>query len=583
MDGFRKIIRYASDYKGKVYKAMTLIFLSVIAGIIPYIMVYDIVIKFVNDKPFTLSYLLIMAGGILLFLLFQTIFYLQGLGASHDAAYDTLMGMRVKFTNKIMTLSIGDIQKEGIGKYKKNLVDDIDSMEAYIAHMIPEGIPYVVMPLIVFIILFIIDWRMGLLSMGSIPFGMIAMTLMMRLSGKMDDYYKASSKANAAIVEYIHGMEVVRIFNKTATSFEKYKNAITTLKDFTLALYRDSWTLMAMNAAILPCTIILLLPVGFSMYIRGTLPLSTFIFSVLLTLSISVPLVRLLEYVGLLTHVSKKIHELEKTMEQRGLTVEDNGKSPVGNEILYKNVVFAYEQKDVIKDVSFKVKENSMTAIVGRSGSGKSTLAKLLVHYWDIGGGDITIGGVSIKNMSFDRLSKYISYVAQDTFLFNIPIMENIRIGKPDATDEEVIKVAKMAGCHDFIMNLDHGYNTSAGDAGKKLSVGEKQRITIARAMIKDAPIIILDEATSSTDAENEDKIQEALNNLIANKTLIIIAHRLSTIVHADQILVMDEGKLVDKGTHNELLNNSMDYKALWDAHMKSMEWNIKIEEGNYA
>ena len=236
-----------------------------------------------------------------------------------------------------------------------------------------------------------------------------------------------------------------------------------------------------------------------------------------------------------------------------------------------------------LKNINLKIKRGDKIAVIGKSGSGKSTLAKLLVHYWDIGGGDITIGGVSIKNMSFDRLSKYISYVAQDTFLFNISIMENIRIGKPDATDEEVIKVAKMAGCHDFIMNLDHGYNTSAGDAGKKLSVGEKQRITIARAMIKDAPIIILDEATSSTDAENEDKIQEALNNLIANKTLIIIAHRLSTIVHADQILVMDEGKLVDKGTHNELLNNSMDYKALWDAHMKSMEWNIKIEEGNYA
>ena len=234
---------------------------------------------------------------------------------------------------------------------------------------------------------------------------------------------------------------------------------------------------------------------------------------------------------------------------------------------------------EVIKDVSFKVAENSVTALVGESGSGKSTLAKLLVHFWDLKDGKISIGGVNINGISFGDLMDLISYVSQDNFLFNESIMENIRIGKPTASDDEVIAASKLAQCHDFIVKLDQGYDTNVGDDGNKLSGGEKQRITIARAILKDAPIIILDEATTFTDSENEDKIQEAINSLVGKKTLIVIAHRLSSIVESDNIILMDDGKLLMQGTHEDLLKNSNKYKLLWEAHVESLNWDINIKE----
>lgn len=579
MSAFKKILIYADEHRSKIFLAMFLIFSSVIVGILPYIITYHIILSFIEKDAITVNYLLLTAGGIIFCLLLQTFLYLKGLAASHEAAYDTLMGIRIKFAEKMMKLPLGDINERGTGSYKKNFVDDIESIEALIAHMLPEGIPYVVVPIAVYILLFILDWRLALLSMASIPIGMGAMAMMMKTGlKKMGPYYESARKMNSIIVEYVSGMEVIKIFNRTTNSYKKYVSSVEDYKKYTLDWIKESWTYMAIYGAVLPCTIILLVPVGTVLYINGSLQLSTFVFALLLSMSLGITLVKLVEFFPLIPNLRYKIEELEKTFDGEELKISDRGVNPKNCDVKFKNVTFAYDKKEVVKNVSFSANQNSVTAIVGKSGSGKSTLAKLLVHFWDVKDGEITIGDVNINEMPFEKLMELISYVSQDTFLFDIPIMENIRIGRPNATDEEVIAAAKLAMCHEFIMKMAKGYDTNAGDAGDKLSGGEKQRITIARAILKNAPIIVLDEATAFTDSENEDKIQEALNQLISGKTLIVIAHRLSTIVEADNIILMNEGNLLMQGRHDELLAESDTYKSLWNSHIKSISWDINVK-----
>jgi ATP-binding cassette subfamily B protein IrtA len=582
MSGIKNVLFYAKEYKNKIYLAFFLILFSVIAGIVPYLLTYDIIINFVENNTVTPTYLLVMAAGVAFFLWLRSFLHTKGLEASHEAAYDTLMGMRIKFAEKMMKLPMGNISEKGTGSYKKNFVDDIESIELILAHLIPEGLPYVIAPIIVYIILFILDWRLALLSIASGLIGLVAVMLM--ISGgvkKMKNYYGSAQKMNSTIVEYISGMEVIKIFNRTTSSYEKYVSSVENYKKYTLDWFRDSWNYMAVYGAVLPCTILFLLPVGTLFYIEGTLTLPTLVFALLLSMGIGVPLIKLVGFLPLIPQLQYKVEQLEKTFEGDELKITDRGITPENYDVHFKNVTFAYDKKDVIKDVSFCAREDSVTAIVGESGSGKSTLAKLLVHFWDVKEGEIEIGGVNINDMSFEKLMDLISYVSQDTFLFNISIMENIRIGKPGATDEEVMAAAELAQCHDFIMHMENGYNTNAGDAGDKLSGGEKQRITIARAILKNAPIIILDEATAFTDPENEDKIQDALNQLTGGKTLIVIAHRLSTIVESDNIILMDDGNLLMQGTHEELLKRSDTYKSLWDSHMESMDWDINVKGGS--
>jgi ATP-binding cassette subfamily B protein len=286
-----------------------------------------------------------------------------------------------------------------------------------------------------------------------------------------------------------------------------------------------------------------------------------------------------MEFMPNIPNLSYKIEDLEKTFEGSEIVAVEKGKVPNGYDVTFEKVTFSYEQINVIDQVSFTACTNSTTAIVGESGSGKSTLAKLLVHYWDVDFGSIKIGEVDIRDFSMDSLMDMVSYVSQDTFLFNIPIIDNIRIGKSGASDEDVYKAAKAAQCHEFIVELADGYQSMPGDSGNKLSGGEKQRITIARAILKNAPIVVLDEATSSTDAENEDKIQEALGSLISGRTLIVIAHHLSTIVNSDKVVVLKKGKLHSEGTHTELMKSSEEYRQLWNVSLASAHWDLNVKE----
>lgn len=477
-------------------------------------------------------------------------------------------------------LPLGVINQEGTGSYKKNFVDDIEQVELILAHMIPEGLPYMIICILVYIMIFVLDWRLGLLTVASTSIGIVAIMLMMKSGvNKMQYYYESSKNMNSNIVEYIAGMEVIKIFNRTTSSYEKYSSSVENYKKYTLEWYNESWNYMAVYAAIMPCTILFSLPLGTLFYFQGSLSLSTFIFVLLISLSLGSPLMKMVTFLPLIPRLNYQTKVLEEIFSGDELQITGKSLKPENHDIEFKNVCFAYDKKEVIKDVSFKVDENSVTALVGESGSGKSTLAKLLVHFWDLNEGEISIGGININDISFGDLMDLISYVSQDTFLFNESIMDNIRIGKPDASDEEIISVSKMAQCHDFIMKLDQGYDTNVGDAGNKLSGGEKQRITIARAILKNAPIIVLDEATTFTDSENEDKIQEAINSLIGKKTLIVIAHHISSIVESDNILLMDNGELLIQGKHEKLLEKSNKYKLLWQSHMESLNWDINVKE----
>ena len=579
MDAFKRILVYANDYRKKHYFSIVLVALSVILEIVPYILGYNLITAFIGGwvtYPFAISITL----GIFISLSLKSWLYSIGLIASHEVAYDSLMGMRIVFAGKLMKQPMGVIQSKGTGSYKKNLVDDIESIETLIAHMIPEGIPYAVTPFVVSIILFLLDWRLALLALATIPLCIPIIVVMMKIGLKrMGKFYESEEKMNKTIVEYIAGMEVIKIFNRAASSFRKYEESVRNYERYTLDWCKTTWTCGAIYSAVLPCTLLLVLPVGLTFYLQGSLEMNTFIFVIMLTMGLGIPLVKLLGYLSVIPKIIYKIEALEKTFDSKEVYHSGENKVPEKYDIEYKNVTFAYDENEVVRNVSFIAKENSVTAIVGESGSGKSTLAKLLVKFWDIKKGEILIDGINISDMSNENLMDIVSYVAQDTFLFNIPIIENIRIGKPSATDEEVIKAAKLAQCHDFISKLKDGYNSMPGDSGDKLSGGEKQRITIARAILKDSPIIVLDEATSSTDAENEDKIQEALNSLTIGKTLIVIAHRLSTIVEADNIILLDNGELAMNGTHKELLSKSDLYKKLWDAHIRTVEWNMQIDK----
>lgn len=581
MEGLKKAFAYANEHKKKTLLALFLILLSGISGIVPFLLTYDLILKFIENVSIEVDYLLFISGGIILSLFLKGLFLYQGLDASHEAAFDTLMEMRIKFVEKMRKMPLGEIHKKGVGSYKKNLVEDIDSIEILLAHAVPEGIPALIVPVLVYIVIFLTDWRLGLLSLGSIPFGLIAMIAMMR-SGtkKMPAYFKARENMNKTIVEYVNGMDVIKIFGRTTDSYDRYKNSVEGNRDFTLDWFRESWTYMAMYTAILPCTVLLLLPFGLNMYLNGSVELGQLILSIMLAMSLGGPLIRAIEFAPALMQLGYKIDELEKTFQGARLE-EGKEKLEIKNHhIEFENVTFAYEEEDVIKDVSFTLLQNTLTAIVGESGSGKSTLAKLLVHFWDVKKGEIKIDGKNINKFSISDLMEEISYVSQDNFLFDESVMENIRIGRSDASDEEVYEAAKLAQAHKFILEMEDGYATKVGDSGDKLSGGQKQRITIARGILKDSPIVIMDEATAFTDPENEDKIQEALSKLIAGKTVVVIAHRLSTIVDADNILIMENGKLTAQGKHESLLEESDKYKELWEAHRKSMDWSIEVKEG---
>ena len=467
---------------------------------------------------------------------------------------------------------------------KKMFVDDIDSMELLLAHALPEGIANSLVPILLYIAIFIVDLRLGLLSLITLPIGIWAMGTMFSVGTKyMNDYYMARVKMNNTIIEYINGMEVVKVFNKDIDSYKKYREDVINYRDFTLFWYGLCWTWMALYTVVLPALALFMLPVGAWMCMIGILSPSKLILALCLSFAVGVPLLKAMSFMGVIPQLAKKIESLEKMMNLKPLKQGGNAFAAKNFDIDFKSVSFAYKETKVLQDIDLHIKEGTMTALVGESGSGKSTLAKLLVHFYDVNEGSISIGGQDITSINQKELNEQISYVAQEQFLFNTSLYENIKIGKPSASKEEVLEAAKKAQCMEFLEHLEKGIDTMAGDGGKSLSGGERQRICLARAILKDAPIIVLDEATAFIDPENEDKLNLAISEIIKNKTVIVIAHRLSSIQSAEQICVLSGGKITACATHDELMKDCSEYKTLWDKSNEIMNWKVNAGGVEYA
>lgn len=575
MRDYLRVLSYAGDKRPLMTKAIVLLTLSVLFSIAPFFLVSVVLNGFLEAGSRPLIWLLAMAAAIFVCLLLKNKLNGLGLGASHELAYHTLAGMRRRVADKMLKMSMGDIQAYGTGAAKKNFVENIEEMELILAHGIPEGFANLFTFGIVVVTMLAVDWRMALAALATILLGMIPVIFMVMDGYKrMRTWYAAGEKMNNTIIEYISGMEVIKVFGQQSRSFKQYREAAEQYRDTTINWYKNSFLHMTNYIILLPAALLVMLPVGIWLYLGGTLTLSTLVLSLLLGMSIGAPAMRLINFIPQFPQLQYKSARIEGMFDIPDMP-KGTKPAPARHDIAFESVTFAYGDTDVIKSLSLSMPENSVTALIGESGAGKSTLAKLAMRFWDVQEGAVKIGGADVREIDSDALMGKISYVSQDNFLFNASVMENIRFAKPGASDEEVVQMAKLAQCHEFIQEMADGYHTVVGSSGDKLSGGQKQRICIARAMLKDAPVIILDEATSFADPENEDKIQEALSKLIAGKTVIIVAHRLSTIVDADNIVLLENGQVAAQGKHNDLLARSPLYQRLWDAHRESMDWNI--------
>lgn len=592
---FKKVFEYAGPHKKDLYIATFIVLLSVLMGVLPFVLAYQVISPLVMGNAVDTKYVCIRVIGVLICLILQAILYGWGLDVSHKAAYSTLLRLRTSLQKRFEAVPLGFIQDKGTGTIKKLFVDDVDSLEVLLAHSLPEGIANLMIPIAIYVAMFFIDWKLALLSLASIPISFAAMMIMYSFGmKKMGPYYMAGQKMNNTIIEYINGMEVVKVFNKDAESYERFRKDISDYRDYTLEWYKAAWPWMAIYSSLLPCTIILTLPLGAWFVLCGFSTLPDLILVLCLSLSIGIPLLKSLSFLPTMPQLNYKIAALEQVLETAPLQQTDAVFHGKNYDICFDHITFGYEKSqpgpdgqpmvtmdEVIHDISFTAKAGQKTALVGESGSGKSTLAKLLIHYYDPQQGSISIGGQKITEMSLEALNSQVSYVAQDQYLFNTSILENIRIGRPDATDEEVLEAAKKAQCMEFLEKLPQGIHSMAGDAGKMLSGGQRQRISLARAILKNAPIIVLDEATAYADPENEEKMEAAIAELVKGKTLFVIAHKLPAIMNADQICVIEHGKLAATGTHAELLAICEEYKKLWKASQDSAEWKVNaVKEG---
>ena len=564
---------WGKPYHGKFIGSIALAVLGVACQMVPYFCVAHIVTLMLsgdqNFSHYTAACVIALCG-----YLGKVIFSNLSTTISHTATYYTLRDLRENITEKLARVPMGTILDTTSGQYKTTIVDRVEGMEPTFAHLIPEMTANVLVPLVIIVYLFVMDWRMALLSLVTLVVGLAVMSAGMKnYPVKWEGAVKAGKQMANAIVEYIGGIEVVKAFSQSAGSYKKYSDAVNYNANYYVDWMRENQKTMSAYNAILPSVLICVLPCGFAFWLSGSLELSTFLSIVIFSLGLIGPIIAAFTFTDDLAVLGTNVEEISQLLNAEELNHKDTPVKLADTGISLRSVSFSYDgTTEVLHDVSLTIRPGTMTALVGPSGSGKSTVAKLIAGYWDVTSGSITLGGYELKDIPLSEISDQISYVSQDNYLFNRSIRENIRMGKPSATDAEVEQAAKQSGCDTFIRKLDYGYDTIVGSAGSHLSGGERQRIAIARAMLKNAPVVILDEATAYIDPENEALVQKAISALTVGKTLIVIAHRLSTIVGADNIVVVKDGTILAKGTHEELLKECSLYHTMWTAHMDAKE-----------
>lgn len=543
--------------------------LGVACSLIPYFIIIKIITALVNGTA-ELSHCLTLCVWMALCWILRYVLHSVSTSLSHHATFQVLANTRIRLLDKLATLPLGTVLDRSSGSYKNIIVERVDSIETTLAHLLPEMTSNIVGAAAVLILLFVLDWRMGLSMLIVVPLGIIC--FMSMFSGYIEKFQRTvtSTKAlNDTAVEYIGGIEVIKAFGQSKTSYAKFVSAAKEGADCFIDWMRGSLFGQVAGMAIFPSTLLGILPVGCLLYMRGSLSAETFLTVIVLSFGVMQPLITAFSYTDDIAQVTTIVGEVADVLSGEDMRRPEKAKKlPADNSIELKNVRFAYHDKEVLHGINLKIKPGTVNALVGPSGSGKSTIARLVASLWDVKDGSIELGGVDIRTLPLKDCTSRIAYVSQDNYLFDLSVLDNIRMGKKGASDEEVMAAAEKCGCHEFIMGLENGYQTVCGSSGGHLSGGERQRISIARAMLKDAPIVILDEATSYTDPENEAVIQSALAKLVQGKTVLVIAHRLSTIADADQIIVVNHGEIEAAGTQEELLKSCPLYKTMWEAHI---------------
>lgn len=563
------IFQFAGEYKSAYIKSVFFAVIGVVFSLAPYILMGDMVKKLFSGERNFYVYLLEGMAMAALWIL-RVVFHTLSTNTSHRTTFKLISNVRILLIDKLSRLPLGTVQGMPSGGLKNIICERTDSMEPILAHVVPEFTANICAPIMLFIYILTIDWRMAFFSLATLPIAGIAMVWMFKDGSVRFQKTQMTTKVlNDTAVEYIGGIEVIKAFGKAESSYKRFADAAKENANSFIEWMKASIVPFSLSMTIAPATLLSVLPIGAIFTMNGSLYLTDYIMIVILSCGLISPLITVMSYnddVTKATSIFKEIDDILKLAELK--RPEMSNELPTNYDITLNNVRFGYEKNEVLHDFNLHIPEGSVTALVGPSGSGKSTVARLVASLWDVQGGNIKIGGVDIRDMSLSDYNSQIAYVSQESFLFDTSVRENIRMGKPSASSKDVEEIARKSGCYDFIMELENGFDTIVGGSGTHLSGGERQRISIARAMLKNAPILILDEATAYTDPENEAVIQKSVSELSKGKTLIVIAHRLSTIIDADQIVVIKDGTMEANGTHSELLNSCSLYKNMWAAHV---------------
>ena len=568
----RQLFAFVGESNSKMRISIFLAVLGEMFGIVPFLMVALLADELYRGTA-TIQRVLFFSGIAAICQLIKMLLTWRSSLMSHKISFTILKNIREAITDRMAKVPMGIMLETPTGAFKNLIVDNVAKLEDSMAHFMPELPSNIAAPLCSILLIFILDWRMGLASLITIPLGILFFAAMMRGYGpRMENYMRSANDMNSSLVEYVNGIQVIKAFNRSASSYGKYSKSVNYFHDSTMEWWSQCWFWNAAARAVLPSTLLGTLPVGAWLYMEGTLSLPVFLISLVVPLGFVAPLMKVSEAMEQVSMIKGNLEQVTAFLKTPELVRPSEPVSLGERTYQFEDVHFGYKETEVLHGISFQTRPGTMTAIVGPSGSGKSTIAKLMAGFWDVTSGSVRFGSQDIRQIPFEQLMGEISYVAQDNFLFDKSIRENIRMGNPAATDEEVEAAAKAANCHDFIMQLEQGYDTLAGDAGDRLSGGERQRITIARAMLKPSSVVILDEATAYADPENEALIQQAISKLVAGKTLIVVAHRLNTIRNADQILVVANGNIAGRGTQEELLRECPIYQKMWQDYAGTIE-----------
>jgi len=569
----------AGQHKGKLTVSALLSVFSATLSLVPFYVIYLIALELLEPpieqaEVWRLAWIFVGAVIARFLLLYAS------LVVSHISAFGLLYDLRIMLAERLGKLPLGFFNQRTTGSIKKVLSEDVEQIELFIAHHLPDLVAAVVLPIMTIGLFFALDWRMAIAALIPLPIAFYFISHMYSgMEQLMKDYHDSLEVMNGTIVEYVRGMPVVKIFNQTVESFTRFQGSVYGYRELVTKATEKMAPPWGAFLALVGSSLFFILTPGVWFYMQGSLSLPLLLFFLILGAGYLLPLPKIITFGSTIGNINEGVARIDDVLRHPPIQPPTQPKVPERYDVEFRDVGFAYGDKKVLQQIDLKVPEGSVTALVGPSGAGKTTMARLIPRFWDIEEGKILIGGVNVKEMSPETLMDKVAFVFQDIFMFTDTVIENIRMGKPDATEAEIIAAAKAAQAHDFIEALPNGYETVIGEGGEThLSGGEKQRISIARAILKDAPVIILDEATAFADPENEAKIQAAFSELMQNKTVIVIAHRLSSITDADQILVIDEGQIVERGEHKELLKKPALYKRMWDAHTTAQDWSFQLD-----